>query len=312
MQRIGREILTFVVFLTLIIGMRSFAVEPIATNIVFGEGDAVYIYDNVKKGILPLYRNGEFSFSFSAISFSPDGKFIAAIASHRKDSSVLDEDNNPYFTNSLFMLDQKGEVVIALPDVQKFSWSPDGSKLAYITGLDYEGFGFKPTGLWVLEMKSKIIKKLDPVRGYDVNWAQFDNHIYVTDFRVVYRYSPKSGRRERTNYKGIYFLPDGEYYFRKGREGGSTALYLTRTNEDITPTFSSSDKILSGNKIKWSSNGKLFMLKCRDRNYRIWNIESRKVVVEIPNIVNAWWSQDGSRIFIRKRHEFQIRSHDIP
>jgi len=293
------KILAFVI--PLMIGFSETIMIP------FKDDTTVYLYYDIDKVILPFYQ--EPGFYFDKISLSPDGKLIAAIAISKKFFS--DKNGYPYQKHKLVLLNLKSEIIMVIPDVQVFSWSPDSSKLAYIAGIDYEGFAFTPSGLWILDVKSKDIRKLDPIGGYDIYWASFDNHIYATDFRLVYKYDPKTGEKTETTYKGIYFSPDGKFYFKKGYEGKSS-LHLTTTNEDITLTFDFSRKIAESYDIKWAPNGEMFLLLGGDLACRVWQVKTKKLIMEIPKVENAWWQQDSSGIFVQKFHRPQIIKHSIP
>lgn len=154
--------------------------------------------------------------------------------------------------NSMVFIDLDGnEITILDEDVRKFSWSPDGEKIAYITGTYYEGgVGFKTTGVGIFDLKdrSKIkIKKDFPhktIRGFEgggieINWARHDGNIYIQDFGYldgIYRYNTKIGKSEKVDYKGIDFSPDGKYYKEIVVGEGTAGIYVyqTATNEDIT------------------------------------------------------------------------------
>jgi len=177
------------------------------------------------------------------ISVAPTDTLIALLV---KKEGVTPPDTFDYIVlpkNSLVFISPDGNEIGRLDeDVRKFSWSPDGQKIAYITGTYYEGgVGFKTTGVGIFDLKDrskKQIKKDFPHRtiegfkggGYEIKWAKHDNNIYIRDFDYldgIYRYNTKTGKSEKVDCNGIDFSPDGKYYI------GDGTLYLTSTNENI-------------------------------------------------------------------------------
>jgi hypothetical protein len=176
------------------------------------------------------------------ISVSPNRKFIAGI--EPQDST----------RNRLIIIDSEGNVKCSIDeDVRKYDWSPDGEKIAYITGTYYEGgVGFITTGVWIFDLrdhsKTQIKKDFphdtlkmagrEPFEGggFEINWAKHDSNIYIQDFGYVggvYRYNTKIGKSEKVDYKGIDFSPDGKYYARSIPEL-DYQVYLTETNQPVT------------------------------------------------------------------------------
>jgi len=85
------------------------------------------------------------------------------------------------------------------------------------------------------------MKKLDKV-AYEINWAEFDNKVYLVTYkrafnyvRRIFQYDPLTEKMTLTDYQGIDFSPDGEYYFVPSNPEAETEfqLYETATNKEI-------------------------------------------------------------------------------
>lgn len=204
----------------------------------------IYVY-NLQTNEEEILHESKEDIYFHDLQVSPTGKFVSAIQTRRGVTPPGAHDFSVLPRNSLILMTPEGKQPRKLDeDVRKFSWSPDGEKIAYITGTYYEGgVGFKTTGVWIFDLKDqskKQIKKDFPhpsVRGfegggYEIKWAKHDTNVYIRDFDYldgIYRYNTRTGKSEKVDSKGINFSPDGKYYI----EG--VHLYLTSTNEDITP-----------------------------------------------------------------------------
>lgn len=180
----------------------------------------------------------------ASFSISPLSSKIAVLVTERGTVPPGSHDYSILPRNYLSFIDTDGNELSRLDEnVRKFSWSPDGEMIAYITGTYYEGgVGFKTTGVWIFNLndmtKTQINKDFahDSIKGYvgggyEINWAKHDSNIYIRDFDYldgIYRYNTKSGKSEKVEYYGIDFSSDGRYYV----EGSQ--LYSTTTNENIT------------------------------------------------------------------------------
>jgi hypothetical protein len=125
--------------------------------------------------------------------------------------------------------------------VHKFVWSPHDERLAYISGEDREeGLEFASTGIWVYDPATDTTKKVYSA-GYDLSWAEFDGNLYIwqcTDGPTkVFRYDPRKETTTGTPYAGVYFSPDGKYYFHMTTEGGPFRLFLREGDQEITKRF---------------------------------------------------------------------------
>jgi len=176
------------------------------------------------------------------VSLSPNRKYIAAL------EPVMDT------VTRLIILNPSGEILHALyGNVKLYDWSPDGYKIAYITGgfLD-EGVGMKPTGVYVFDLndstKTRITKdfphrKFERYKGggHNLRWARHDGNLYIVEVPQAggnYMYDPRTGKTTQVSHKGIYFSPDGKYYFSRPAED-FPRMYVTATDEDISERIKS-------------------------------------------------------------------------
>lgn len=212
-------------------------------------GKYIYKGESVNKKEFAIYETKRDFIKAGSVTRSPNHKYIAAIETSRGTISPETKDYSILPKNDLVILDSTGNLFYLVDDdVRKYSWSPDGGKIAYITGTYYEGgVGFKTTGVYILDLKDgskrKITKDFPSPTvkdfeggGFDINWAIHDRNIYVQEFDYLggnYMYDTKTGKTVRVPYKGIYFSPDGEYYLSLSTED-SPRLYITTNNQEIT------------------------------------------------------------------------------
>jgi Tol biopolymer transport system component len=204
---------------------------------VIGEDEQVTIY-TTKKDHINSYL----------LRVSPDNKYISVVEMTRGyyPPGAIDYEILP--KNNLVIIDTVGDVLHSIDDdVRALSWSPDGTKLAYITGTYYEGgVGFRTTGVYILNVESgekfKIEMDFDykEIDGYvgggiNLNWAKHDGKLYIQEFNYIsknYVYNPETGKTTEVPYKGIHFSPDGKYYL--AIISAERYLYETETNTEIT------------------------------------------------------------------------------
>ncbi|MCH7575089.1 MAG: PD40 domain-containing protein [Candidatus Marinimicrobia bacterium] len=127
-----------------------------------------------------------------------------------------------------------GELLHTLEDGLKFAWSPDGNKIAYVTyDLNDADYTYKsPTGLWIYDLETGERRRISRY-AQRLKWAEFDNNLYFTQSLDVLRYSSESGVIDSTDYAGIDFSPDGQYYFLRYDPmiSHKRQIYDTATNE---------------------------------------------------------------------------------
>ena len=147
------------------------------------------------------------------------------------------------------IIDNKGKVIFEkeFQDVKSYSWSPDGEKLAFIEGI--YGRSENPDNssgiiVWEVNPISGTSRKLYEAQKDEhlgrLTWAKFDNNIYVQLYRKlqysyqrgVFRLDVDKQSLIPTNYKGLNFSPDGNYYYWQPTDARGR-LYNRVTNEEI-------------------------------------------------------------------------------
>ena len=145
----------------------------------------------------------------------------------------------------LLLLNLNGEVLHRIPGVRRYAWSPEGDQIAYITGrFTEDGVGFETTGAWLYDIESKQATQIHE-GGLDIQWALWDNNVYIYDpaneefpESIVYRFDVAEGSAGRTSFKGIYFSPDGTYYYDPGYDAASIRIFRTQTGEQVSVDLS--------------------------------------------------------------------------
>ncbi len=172
------------------------------------------------------------SFYLQTLSVSPNDSLIAVVRTKRGEISIEKKGYEVLPKNNLIILDRNGNLLYTFEeDIRKVAWSPGSDKLACIAGTYHEGgFGFTPTGVWVYDINTGEKKKIAE-RARQIRWAEFDNNIYFKK----YRYNPETDKIDTTNFKDIYFSPNGKYYFVPSNPEAETEfqLYETATNKEI-------------------------------------------------------------------------------
>ena len=170
---------------------------------------------------------------FNYVSTSSDGSVIALIefVSIRSDLPAAGAEC------ALRLVDLEGRTLKSLHGVYDYSWSPEGRRIAYVSGDHYEGGrGFLATGVWLLDVDSGEIRKINEV-GFYVKWAKHDGRIYIEGPDGIVAFDPTTERTEPTTVKGLRFSPNGEYYYRRASEGGPFRIFDASSDEDITDQF---------------------------------------------------------------------------
>ncbi|MDD3731053.1 MAG: hypothetical protein PHU88_01615 [candidate division Zixibacteria bacterium] len=216
---------------------------------IIWKSDKTICKKDIKGDEKNLYETDKDYISYRGVHISPNNKYIAVIETTEGYTPPEKYDYEILPKNSLVIIDTNGTVYYKIDDnVRKLSWSPDGTKLAYITG-EYreEGLGFKSTGVFLFDLinGNKITVTKDfphpsiknyTGAGYDINWAVHDSNIYIKEYDKAggnYVYDTKTRTTHQVPYKGIHFSPDGKYYIAINPED-DTYIYETATNQDIS------------------------------------------------------------------------------
>ena len=233
--------------------------SSVVSRIMSADASGLYLYSIDPKGIHRSDADGQSkktildTSEMHKVSFtiSPSDTLIAVLITERGVDSPGGLDFSVLPRNWMLFIDRDGNEITRLNDnVRKFSWSPDGEKIAYITGTYYDGgVGFKTTGVWIFDLRdsSKVrIEKNFPHEtidgyiggGFKINWAKHDSNIYIEDFDYldgIYRYNTSTGKSEKVAHHGIRFSSDGKYYLMTLSEANHLIrLFRTSTHEEIT------------------------------------------------------------------------------
>ncbi len=190
----------------------------------------------------PIYKIAEV-FQLSSLSSSPNDKYLAFI--NFKDGLYLSEETGRQGKYDILpevnlrIINRSGDTIHSLPDCLRYVWSPDGNSVAIITyNVQYpEEHEKLTTGLWIYNINTgEKIKAAD--KANELFWAAHDLCLYFIDYykgrTTVFKWDPRTGKTEQTDYKDIYFSPDGEYYLSLNKvEHEPVQLYKTSSNAKL-------------------------------------------------------------------------------
>lgn len=194
-----------------------------------------------------------FEGGLSRVIAAPRGALIGVLevygegntSSERATSTNLQYDRNGELVEAyrkidsrLVILDVNGAIIHSVAGVYRFAWDSQGEHIAFVSGTYSEdGLGFQSTGTWLLEVSTRQAMKIFS-GGVDVQWAKWDGNVYIEtgedqsdQASTVMRFDPRSRELSTTRRKGIYFSPDGRYYFRAGGEGDESGTVF-RSDDD--------------------------------------------------------------------------------
>ncbi len=169
------------------------------------------------------------------ISWSHDGSYLAFIVPGEIiDPNRGDDDAG----QQMVVLTPEGKAVKVVPNVRRYRWSPTTSQVAVLIGSKVEGGrGFRPTKTCLIDISTGEEIEI-PVLAYDLYWASHDHRIYLDllGHKPFMVFDPRDRMIKATEYKGIYFSPDGSYYCSFSRDDTPFFLYRTETNELVKPS----------------------------------------------------------------------------
>jgi len=287
-----------IIIFACIIQKASLAQSPFLTTLesVWGSELFVCIGDSCRK----VLEQRDKAFFNHEITTSPDGEYFGAIGRSR--GFIVDRNGQSYVDHQLMMFADNGRLLHELPGIQRYSWSPNGQSIVCITGTDFEGFGFKADELIVVDMATWRQTVLESGTTYqDVFWAGFDSMIYATDHTRVFRIDPLNAKKAVTKYAGIYFSPDGRYYFSANYEGGTFSIFDRLTNRDITPMeYKGSPAV---NFHRWLPQGSTLIFGDTFRDKQIFDVAAKTVRKKISGQILSY--DDRRKEFIvLKEHRF--------
>jgi hypothetical protein len=183
------------------------------------------------------------------VTLSEDGRYLAFI-------EVLSQGGAG--TRRVTVLDRAGRIVTALGVsavyaprvVREYVWCCDTGTIAVVTGGlgDEAGSGESttlPVGLSLVDVRTGDVSAVEQLRSpQQINWVPFDSSLYVKDSPqagsrargavrfLVYRYHAPTRTLSVTTRRGVFFSPDGKYYFDRGTGEGSRSIAVYRTSDD--------------------------------------------------------------------------------
>ena len=205
--------------------------------------------------------------ALSNIKASSHGEFIAVLDLSSRENVSREESNyvsRQYGLDGLVeiyydiqsilrILNLQGDLLASISDVQRYTWDPSGRRIAYLTGTEYEGgFGFLSTGAWIHDVSTERAEQIHS-GGYDIQWANWDGNIYIYDpFNEtfpetrVFQFDIDTEELVTSSHQGVYFSPEGRYYFAQGYEGSSLKVFETETEDEVSVdlTIHSPDRTL--------------------------------------------------------------------
>lgn len=193
------------------------------------------------------------------VTLSSDGRYVAFL-------EVRGPAGNPM--HRLVVVDVSDRVVrffgetpfygasgLSIRGIREFTWCCGPNKLATLAGRLGEPAPIDetrslPSGVSVIDVPTGTEVRIEGVRlPQQIHWAAFDSSLYIKDAPPpeargkpgvrtwpVYRYHVPSARLSLTTHLGVYFSPDGKYYFDTGvyEASRSFTLYQTANDQDLT------------------------------------------------------------------------------
>lgn len=220
---------------------------------------------------------------FSDVSLSPSCRLVAFL-----------ESNGEAEGSDLRIISLEGHEELTIPKVQTYTWGgteATGDLVAYTTGTDYEGgLGFLPKGTWLYDIRARSRHQIHP-GGFYAAWSVFDQSFYIWQLHFinkepnteVQRYSIQRKELETTPYKGIYFCPDGQYYYDAGFDGGRFRVFTREDNSELAGRFTALLEVGGISPGGWISNSHIVFAGYIPNKRKCWIIDlttARKWEVE--------------------------------
>jgi dipeptidyl aminopeptidase/acylaminoacyl peptidase len=203
--------------------------QPLAVRL--DKDNRILKYDRATGKTILVYKSD--MYWVHDLTVSPDEQHIGFIEETKPEYDKGGFSVAPKFY--LTIIDSDGKLYRHIEkDVKKYVWSPDGSQIGFLTfrpcDPDYE---FKcPSGAWRIDLQSSAIVKIRD-QADEIFWAMHDSAIYLYDHQIVYRFDSQSQIVRPTNYRDIYFSPDGQYYLDKPKFEEESAVQLFRSKDNI-------------------------------------------------------------------------------
>lgn len=227
----------------------------------------------------------------------------------------------------LVILDNQGKNLRRLDnDVKEYVWSPDGTKVAYLSYIPCDpDYSLKcPAGVWVYDIPGSALTKIGE-RGYDLVWAKYNDCVYVREYRKSSVWCSNQDSLCPTAVQGIHFSSDGEFVIYEPIYEDDTprGLFRSRDFQDITaslPTdlgamggwvFNSGHYLLftkTDATVITEGDGPVKVIKSRTIHsikHSIYDPEQRKIVRQFEGAISSWVG-DGSRIIVERNGKVEF------
>jgi WD40 repeat protein len=285
------------VLLILVLSIQTIlAQRKFITTLEPTSGSTLYMYDG--STLRKIFEDPMRVFPNECIISSESGNLIGVRASK---ASRYTEGGQWYLPWDLLVFSDDGRLIVTIPRVQRYHWSPDGQHVACILGTQYESFGFAPDSLVIINAtdwsRHTVSSKVD---YQDIYWASFDSMIYATNYRNVYQINPKGGAIVKTNYRGIYFSPDGSYYFAGNYEGQTFGVYERTTNRDVTPQGYKANPAVNFH--RWLPKGSTLVLGDTFKDKQVFDLVSKKVKTISGEMLG--YNEHTKEFIVLKRHRY--------
>lgn len=214
-----------------------------------GPRNRVVIQDPVTRADREVYRSdGHIPYQLAT---SPDGRYLSFI-------EVVSQTGPG--KRRLTVIEPSGQIVRLLGEssiyaargIREHLWCCGADTLAIITGGlvdDSPPMGESttlPYGLSLVDVRTGAAMPIEGLRfPLQIYWAAFDSSLYIKDppdaalgargpvMSTVYRYHLPTHALSRTTHRGIFFSPDGKYYFNSGIHE-AFQLYRTADDQEVT------------------------------------------------------------------------------
>jgi len=134
--------------------------------------------------------------------------------------------------------------------IRGYVWCCGAGKMAILRGSSREDPTFRPETLSVVDVSTGDEEPVPGVwRPYQMQWAVFDSSLYVkalpppgapsganADF-LIYRYHVPTRQLSLTSRHGVFFSPDGLYYFDAAVGEPGFRVFRSADDKDITSTL---------------------------------------------------------------------------
>jgi hypothetical protein len=256
---------------------------------------------------------------------SPSGEMIAVleqVLQYDVDSQIANvqvRKRSVFERATLHIIDNMGNPIDDIQNVRRFSWSPDGRGLTYVTGefqSPYESYA--NTKAWIWSATDESEKEISN-RGSYVHWAAFDGRVYLWEqidgiAGKVYAYSPLSGSVTETSHKSIYFSPTGAYYYHPGGGIGLRENVYVRSGDlglkDASRTLAD---FCGFRPIAWAPGNDLLLLEaCRkapsgrgEENVMMIYDPSADTAVEAGRAESIAWGNQPSELIVKNKNRLE-------